>query len=127
MTKHHLLSTALLVVFGLGGLSAIRATELKTAALTKKELKTAIASAKSAEDHHRIAVYFKEQADQLLAEAKEHDELAALYGKSPNPLAIRVGRSAEHCKYIAEYIRKAAHQDRELAKLHEEMANQAAK
>jgi len=123
MTKHRLLSTALLALFGLVGLSA---TEPKTAQ-TKKELKTAITSAKTPADHQRIAAYYQKQADNMLAEAKQHDELAVLYGKSQNPQAERVGKNAEYCKYFAEYARKAAQQDQELAKMHEEMATQAMK
>ena len=125
MSRHRLLSTALLVLFGIGG--SLCATELKAGALTKKVLKAAITNAKTPEDHQRIAAYYQKQADNMLAEAKEHDELAALYAKSPNPLAVRVGKSAEHCKYFAEYSRKAGQQDQELAKMHEAMAKQAMK
>jgi len=127
MTKHGLLSTALLVI--VGGLSTVRGVE-PTAALTKKELKSAIANAKTPEDHHRIAAYFKGQADRLLAEAKEHDELVTQYATWPNPAAMKQpmsGQTAEHCRYFAEYARKAAQQDQELAKMHEDMAEQAAK
>ena len=125
MTRHRLLSTALLVLFGIGG--SLCATELKAGALTKKELKAAITNAKTPEDHQRIAAYYQKQADNILAEAKEHDELAALYAKSLNPVAVKMGRNAEHCKYFAQYARKAAQQDQELAKMHEEMAKQAMK
>ena len=121
MTRHRLLSTALLALFGIVGLSA---TEPKTD-LTKKELKTAITNAKTQEDHQRIAAYYQKQADNMLVEAKEHDELAALYAKSLNPVAVKMGRNAEHCKYFAQYARKAAQQDQELAKMHEGMAKQA--
>jgi len=121
MTRHRLLSTALLALFGIVGLSA---TEPK-AALTKQELKTAITNATTPADHQRIAAYYQEQADNMLAEAKEHDELAALYAKSLNPVAVKMGRNAEHCKYFAQYARKAAQQDKELAKMHEDMAKQA--
>ena len=127
MARHRLLSSALLVLLGIGGLSAVRAVEPK-AALTKKELKTAIASAKTPEEHYRIAAYFTNQAERMLAEAKEHDELAALYAESPNAAAIKQpmsGRTAEHCKYFAEYARRAAQQDQELAKMHKDMAEQA--
>jgi hypothetical protein len=123
MTRHRLLSTALLALFGIVGLSA---TEPKTD-LTKQELKTAITNAKTPEDHQRIADYYQKQADNMLTEAKEHDELAVLYAKSLNPVAVKMGRNAEHCKYFAQYARKAAQQDQELAKMHEEMAKQAMK
>ena len=125
MTRHYVLSTALAVLFGVGGLSLAVAVEPTQPALTKKELKAAIPNAKTPQDHQRIAAYYQKETDRMLAEAKEHDELAALYGKSPNPLAIKIGRSAEHCKYFAKAARKAAQASQELAKMHEEMANQA--
>ena len=75
----------------------------------------------------RIAGYYQKQADKMLTEAKEHDELAGLYAKSPNPLAARVGKNAEHCKYFTEYARNAAQEDLELAKMYEDMGKQAAR
>jgi acyl-CoA reductase-like NAD-dependent aldehyde dehydrogenase len=125
MTRHYFISTALAVLIGVGGLTVVRAVEPTQPALTKKELKAAITNAKTPQDHQRIAAYYQREADRMLAEAKEHDELAVLYGKSPNPLAIRVGKSAEHCKYFAEAARKAAQESKEMEKLHQEMAKQA--
>ena len=125
MTRHYFLSTAFAVLVGVGGLTAVRAVEPTQPALTKKELKAAITNAKTAQDHQRIAAYYQKEGDRMLAEAKEHDELAVLYGKSPNPLAIRVGKNAEHCKYFAEAARKAAQESQEMAKFHQEMAKQA--
>ena len=127
MTRHRFLSTTLLVLLGIGGLSVVRAVEPK-AALTSKELKAAIASAKTPDERYRIAAYFTNQAERMLAEAKEHDELAAVYAESPNPAPMKQrmsGRTAEHCKYFAEFARKAAQQDQELAKMHKGMAKQA--
>jgi hypothetical protein len=128
MTRHYVLSTALAVLFGVGGLSLAVAVEPTQPALSKKELKAAIANAKTPQDHQRVALYYKNEANRMLAEAKEHDELAAIYAKSPNPAAIKQpmsGRTAEHCKYFADATRKAAQASQELAKMHEEMANQA--
>src|SRR5258708_6648 len=65
----------------------------------------------------------------MTAEAKEHDERAEVYSKSPNPHAMKhplSGLTAEHCKHFAGYARKAAEQAQELAKMHEDMAKQAA-
>ncbi len=120
MTRHFFLSTTVAVFFGM---SALIATE--TTPLRKKELKSAIQNAKTAQDHQRIAAYYQKEAGRMLAEAKEHDDLALLYGKSPNPLAIRVGKSAEHCKYFAKAAREAAQASKELAKMHDEMAKEA--
>jgi hypothetical protein len=64
----------------------------------------------------------------MLAEAKDHDALAAVYSKSPNPSEMKhpmSGRTAEHCKYFSDAVRKAAQASQDLAKAHEEMAQQA--
>jgi hypothetical protein len=128
MTRHYFLSTALAVLVSVGGLAAGRAAEPAQPALTKKELKTAIANAKTPQDHQRVAAYYKKEADRMLAEAKEHEALAEVYAKSGNPHGIKhpmSGQTAEHCKYFADAARKAAQASQELAKLHGEMAKQA--
>jgi uncharacterized protein YbbK (DUF523 family) len=128
MTRHYFLSTALALLVGIGGITVVRAVEPTQPALAKKELKTAITNAKTPQDHQRIAAYYQKEADRMLAEAKEHDELAIVYAKSPNASAMKMpmsGRTAEHCKYFAEAVRKAAQESQEMAKLHQEMARQA--
>ena len=128
MTRHCFLSAALTVLFGVGGLSLAVAVEPTQPALTRKELKAAITNAKTPQDHLRVAAYYKSEANRLLTEAKEHDELAAVYSKSPNPSAMKhpmSGRTAEHCQYFSDAVRKAAQASQELAKAHEEMAQQA--
>jgi hypothetical protein len=128
MTRHYFLSTALAVLVGVGGLTVARATEPAQPALTKKELKAAITSAKTPQDHQRIAVYYRKEADHMLAEAKDHDDLAAVYAKSPNPHETKhpmSGQTAQHCKYFADAARKAAQESQELAKMHDEMAKPA--
>lgn len=96
--------------------------------LTKKEVKALVATAKTPEDHMKLARHFRQQADALEAEAKEHDELAQEYRKNPSPMAMKMpmsGRSAEHCEYFAKSAREAAKAARELAASHEQMAKEA--
>ena len=102
MTRHYLLSTALTIMLGVGGLSLAGAAESTQPALTKKTLVAAIASAETPQDHQRIANYYKAEAGRMLAEAKEHDELAVAYAKSPNAGAKHPmsGQTAEHCKFL---------------------------
>ena len=128
MTRHDFLSTAPVVLLGAGGLVAALAVEPAKPAITKRELKAAIENAKTAEDHQRIAAYYTKQADRMLSEAKEHDELAVVYARSPNPYAMKQpmsGRTADHCKYFADATRKAAQEAKELARVHDDMAKQA--
>jgi hypothetical protein len=128
MTRHFFLSTTLAVLVGVGGLAAGTAAEPAQPALAKKELKAAITNAKTPQDHQRIAAYYKRVADRMLAEAKEHDDLAAVYAKAPNAHETKhpmSGGTADHCKYFADAARKAAQASQELAKLHEGMAKQS--
>jgi hypothetical protein len=125
MTRNCFLTAAFAVLLGVGGISVTRAAE---PALTKKGLKAAIETAKAPQDHLRIAAYYKGQANRMLAEATEHDELAASYAKAGDPHATKhpmAGPTADHCKHFAEAARKAAQASQELAKLHEEMAKPA--
>jgi len=127
MIRQYLLPTALAVLACIGGIATIRAAETAQPALARKELKTAIANAANPQDHQRIAAYYKKEADHMLAEAKEHEELAAVYTKAGNMHASKhpmSGQTAEHCKYFADATRKAAQELLAMAKLHDDMAKQ---
>ena len=92
---------------------------------TKKDIKQAIMTAKTAEDHTKIAQFYTHDADRLDAEAKEHVALAEAYKKSPtmheqkHPMS---GQTAGHCKWLADRYTEMAQKERELAKFHEDMA-----
>ena len=95
--------------------------------MSKEEVKTLIANAKTAEDHERLAKHFDAEADQLEAEANEHQELAAEYKAHPSgqdskhPMS---GKTAGHCQYFADDLHKAATQARALAADHRGMAKE---
>lgn len=95
--------------------------------LTKKELKTLIANAKTKADHQKLADYYKSEAERLETEAKDHDEMAESYKKNPNPLAVKhpeqFGES--HCREMARRFREAASQAESLATMHEKDALEA--
>ncbi len=128
--KYGLATIAFVALFALvvGTVSTAQAAEPKH--LSKKQVKTLIATAKSPADHMQLARYFKAEADRLEAEAKEHDELAEVYRKSmtsqasaiKNPMAPN---TAGHCEYFAKSVREAAKSARELAAAHEQMAKDA--
>ena len=67
-----------LVVFVAAGYSAAGKPSL-----SKKEVKALIASAKTKEDHLKLADFYKGEAVRLEAEAKDHDEMAEVPEK-PN-------------------------------------------
>lgn len=95
----------------------------------KKDLKEAIATAKTSDDHRRIAEYFKREADRLETEAKDHAELATAYRKSPtsheqkHPMS---GPTAGHCDWLAQRYKTMAQKTRELATMHTKMATSPA-
>jgi hypothetical protein len=109
------------------------AKTLVQSATTKKQVKALVASAKTPEDHMRLAAYFNQEADRMEADAKGHEELAAVYRLYPstagggkaggNPQS----RTAEHCDAAAKSLREAAKSLRELAAEHEQMAKDLSK
>ena len=101
-------------------------------AITNKKVKALIASAKTPEDHMRLAAYFNQEADRMEADAKGHEELAGVYRQSPNTFMPKGGgagvfRTAEHCDSAAKSLREAAKSLRELAAEHEQMAKDVGK
>ena len=99
-------------------------------ALSKQELKILIVSAKTAQDHERLAKHFDAEADQLDAEANDHQEMVPQYKANPTIDEVKhpmSGRTAGHCQYFADDLHKAATQARELAADHREMAKLASK
>jgi hypothetical protein len=111
-----------LVVFVAAGYSAAGKPSL-----SKKEVKALIASAKTKEDHLKLADYYEGETARLEAEATDHDEMAEMYRKNPTPLAVKhpeaIGEG--HCKEIARRFRESATKTQELAAMHEEMAKAA--
>jgi hypothetical protein len=95
--------------------------------LTKKELKALIASAKTKDDHQKLADYYKAETERLQAEAKDHDEMAEAYQKNPGPMAVKHPEAfgEGHCHEMARRFREAAAQAQELAAMHENMAKAA--
>jgi hypothetical protein len=96
--------------------------------LSKKDLKALIASAKTKDDHQKLADYYKAETERLQGEATDHDEMAESYKKNPNPMAVKhpeaIGEG--HCHEMARRFREAAAQAQELAVMHEDMAKAAA-
>jgi hypothetical protein len=103
-------------------------------AISNKNVKALVASAKTPEDHMRLAAYFNQEADRMEADAKGHEELAGVYRQSPNTTGGgkqsgtgSIFRTAEHCDSAAKSLREAAKSLRELAAEHEQMAKDASK
>ena len=115
-------AVAVLAVF----ISAPAGAQSKT--ISHKELKNLIAHAETKADHERIAQYFDAEAAKYAAEAKQHDELAAIYQKStPSAKPPGPSQTFNHCDALSKSLQKAADDARALAAEHREMAHEANK
>ena len=97
--------------------------------LSKQELKTLIANAKTPDDHQRLAKHFTAKAAQLEDDAKDHEALAAQYKANPNMHEMKhpgSQQTASHCVTMARSLRKAAADARQMASDHELMSKGAA-
>jgi hypothetical protein len=98
--------------------------------LNKAELKTLVTNAQTKADHERIAQHFDAEAARYEAEAKDHEQLARFYQKSPDPaLAKHPGsaRAFEHCDSLSKNLRSSAEDARQMANEHRSMAKEAKK
>jgi hypothetical protein len=89
--------------------------------LSEIQVTTLIGKAKTMEDHHKLACYFRSEARNQEERAKYHEEMAKLYEHSSNAKRDMV----QHCKDFADEARKAAAADNQLADEHEQMAEAA--
>lgn len=105
-------AAGVVLVFGLvfGGVLA----SAQQGKLSDPEFSKLAASAKSAQDHTRLAAHYNAHATEHEADAKQHEALAAQYEKTEPALA-------GEAKHYAAHSREAAEALRSLAKLHENM------
>jgi non-homologous end joining protein Ku len=98
----------------------------KSEKLSKQQLLSLIATAKTSADHTRIADYYQAQAKDYLAQSKEHEQMVAAYKKNPifNSSKFVTG-TVNHCDYLAQSLKKDSDEAQDLAKIHEEMAKEA--
>lgn len=94
--------------------------------LSKKEVKKLLASAKSPEDHLKLADYYKTQADWLDAEGAQYEKAAAEARSAPQAKNLVAPTTASRYEEAAHKFRKEAETDRALAASQREMAKAAA-
>lgn len=94
--------------------------------LTKKQLRALIASASTAEDHLKLADFYRQDASRLEEEAAEHDKMREHYTKSSLDTKLPYpAQMPQHCERMAGYLRKAASEAQQLAAEHARMAEAA--
>ncbi len=93
--------------------------------LSKHQLLSLIATAKTPADHLRLAHYYEAQANYYLAQSSLHQEMAAAYRKNGVVSPKYSINSANHCDAFAQDFKKDATKMQELANMHEQMAKDA--
>lgn len=94
----------------------------------KHDLKQLIATATTAEDHERLATYYRQEARRLEAATKEHQEMAEEYYRDPSRHPIpKYPTMGQHCRDLAGYYAQGATKAATLAALHEQLATDIAK
>lgn len=93
--------------------------------LSKKQLLSLIATAKTPAEHRRIAQYYEAKAQDYLAQSKEHQAMADQYKANRSISTKFATNSVGHCEYFAKYFQEASVKAQEMANLHEQMAKEA--
>lgn len=102
------------------------ASQAKAGKMGKQQLLSLIATAKTPAEHRRIAEYYEAEAKSYLAQAKEHEDLAAAYKKNPITSSSKYATGTlNHCDYFAHSFKDDAAKMQELAEMHEQMAKDA--
>ena len=122
--KHKLLAlVAVFMIIAAALAQTPAASQPKPEHLSKQQLNTLIASAKTPAEHERLAQYYRSQASDYLAEAKDHESMVAAY-KANSSLSNEKNRASTigHCEYFVKTFKELAVKSQELAALHEQMS-----
>ena len=117
---------AVLSLTTLGAMSPARGDDTNPK-LTSKQLRILIASAKTPEDHQKLAAYYRDMAAEAKANAAEHEKILAAYNQNPSthPPAKAAGGPAEHCHTLIRLYNDEAKEDLAMADQHDQMAKAA--
>lgn len=95
------------------------------ASAEQSEIAKMVASAKTAEDHRKIADYYNKEADEARKKANDVRALEECYKKSA--MAGEFPKGRYECKLQSLQYRKIAEEDAHLAKMHLEIAEKMEK
>ncbi len=93
--------------------------------LSKKELKTLLATAQTPADHEKIAAYYQEKAKRLNAKAQEFSAQADFLATQPATVESKQGISSlstSHFRHWAKIYTEEAKESEALATQHDELA-----
>ena len=115
--------TAALLTFLLSA-PLLMAVTFQKPTLSRKEVKVLTKSAKSREDHQKLAVYYRQRAERLRDKSQEHEDMAAAYANRTvfEPKSSFSGGQLGHCRFFAEFFARKAKEADALAEVHEHLA-----
>jgi hypothetical protein len=107
--------------------AAMAQTQPNVEKLSKDQLNTLIATAKTPAEHRRIADYYQVKALDYQAQAKEHEQMVAAY-KANSSLSTNKNEAETigHCEYFVTTFNALAENSQQLAASHLRMADEAA-
>ena len=93
------------------------------ASRTRKELNALISSARTPQDHERLAAYYRNQARLAKENQAEHREMLLRYRENPTTHRFTKSPSPDdHCHALIRIYGEEAQQDTALAEYHEKLA-----
>lgn len=93
--------------------------------LSKKELKTLLSTAKTPADQERLAEYYRDKAQQMMAKAQEFSAQADYLATQPATIESKQGISCNctsHYRYFAKQYAQEATDAEKLAAEHDQLA-----
>lgn len=93
--------------------------------LSKKELKTLLSTAKTPADQKRLAEYYRDKAQQMMAKAQEFSAQADYLATQPATIESKQGISCNctsHYRYFAKQYAQEATDAKKLAAEHDQLA-----
>ena len=103
---------SLLVFFTVKGIS--------TGSAEEDDITSLIQTAKTPEDHMKIAEYYNNQAEQMEKMASQHESMGEAYKKRSKPMS----GMPSHCAKLSKESKESADQYRAMAEEHEKMAHE---
>ncbi len=107
------------------GMAMTAFAETKPATLSGRTARALEASAKSPEDHRRLAEYYRAKAASETAQARQHEAEAEYYRVNPSPLAQKhpmIYGTYAHCHWLSERYAHDAEKSGARAERHEALA-----
>ena len=108
-------------------LLAAQATGNDSARLSKKELKTLLATGNNTSDQARLAAYYRDKARELNAKSEQFAAQADALAKEPATIESKQGigcNSVSHYRYFSKLYAREAQESETLAARHDQTAKE---